>query len=147
MENFDNLLLQNQVCFPLYVCSREVINAYRPFLEKLDITYTQYITLMVLWEKRSVTVKELCRTLHLDSGTLTPLLKKLEAKGLVERVRSSVDERSVLANITEKGMNLREDAVKIPREMMKCVEGFSQEEAQRLRNLLDKLLCALWKAK
>ena len=141
----EDLKLENQLCFPLYVCAREIVNAYRPFLDELGLTYTQYIALMVLWEEKKITVKALGVKLHLDSGTLTPLLKKLEAKGLIARERSSEDERSVLASITNEGMALKEKALLIPTQMANCVGDFSVEEACLLRTLLNKLIAALRK--
>lgn len=140
MGNQDCLLLKNQLCFPLYVCSREMVNAYRPFLDELGITYTQYITLMVLWEEHHATVKLLCQKLHLDSGTLTPLLKKLELKGLITRERSNSDERSVIAVITGKGMELREKALQIPANMANRIDGFTVEDISQLRALLERLI-------
>ena len=92
MEEFDNLKLENQLCFPLYACSKEIIKRYKPFLGAIDLTYTQYITMMVLWDKKELTVKDLGKCLFLDSGTLTPLLKKLETKGYIDRKRSADDE-------------------------------------------------------
>ena len=136
---YDALKLENQICFPLYACSREVIRRYKPFLDEIDLTYTQYITMMVLWERRSVTAKELGGCLFLDSGTLTPLLKKLEAKGLVTRHRSEEDERSLIVSITQEGMDLRERARSIPEQMGRCVK-LEAEEAQTLYRLLYKLL-------
>ena len=136
---YDALKLENQICFPLYACSREVIRRYKPFLDEIDLTYTQYITMMVLWERRSVTAKELGGCLFLDSGTLTPLLKKLEAKGLVTRHRSEEDERSLIVSITQEGMELRERARSIPEQMGRCVK-LEAEEAQTLYRLLYKLL-------
>ncbi len=100
---YDELKLQNQLCFPLYACSKEIIRAYKPFLDELDLTYTQYITMMVLWEKKEMNVKTLGENLFLDSGTLTPVLKKLEAKGLLKRNRSKDDERNLLVTITSEG--------------------------------------------
>ena len=100
MDKDDPLLLENQLCFPLYACSREIVKVYRPWLDELGITYTQYITLMVLWEEQQISVKDLGARLRLDSGTLTPLLKKLEAKGYLHRQRSVSDERVVLACIS-----------------------------------------------
>jgi DNA-binding MarR family transcriptional regulator len=136
---YDALKLENQICFPLYACSREVIRRYKPFLDEIDLTYTQYITMMVLWERHSVTAKELGSCLFLDSGTLTPLLKKLEAKGLVTRHRSEEDERSLIVAITQEGMDLRERAVCIPEQMGRCVK-LEAEEARTLYRLLYKLL-------
>ena len=135
----DPLRLENQLCFPLYACSRETIKLYKPYLDELDLTYTQYIAMMVLWEKKSVTVKELGAVLHLDSGTLTPLLKKMEAKGLLTRRRSTEDERSLIVSLTEQGEALRERAVDIPAKMPKCV-NLEPEEARELYRLLYKLL-------
>ena len=136
---YDALLLKNQRCFPLYASSREIINQYNPFLDEIDLTYTQYITMMVLWECRCVTVKELGTRLYLDSGTLTPLLKKMESKGLLTRKRSEEDERSLLVTITEKGEALKERAVSIPQRLSECVR-LSQEEAASLYAILYKLL-------
>lgn len=138
-QNFDALKLENQLCFPLYACAREIIKLYKPFLDKLDLTYTQYITMMVLWEQGQLTVKELGCRLYLDSGTLTPLLKKLEEKGLVNRRRSTADERNLIVSITPAGEALKEQALYIPGEMAKCVR-LSSEEALALYNLLYKML-------
>ena len=138
-DRFEGLRLKNQICFPLYACSREVIKRYRPFLSKLDLTYTQYIAMMVFWEEKEISVKELGARLLLDSGTLTPVLKSLEAKGYVERHRSTEDERVLLVNITTEGEALREKAVDIPVEMGKC-SSLSPEEAAELYRLLYKLL-------
>ncbi len=138
-DRFEGLRLKNQICFPLYACSREVIKRYRPFLSKLDLTYTQYIAMMVFWEEKEISVKELGARLLLDSGTLTPVLKSLEAKGYVERHRSTEDERVLLVNITPEGEALREKAVDIPVEMGKC-SSLSPEEAAELYRLLYKLL-------
>ena len=139
---FDPLKLENQLCFPLYACSKEIIRRYKPFLDPLDLTYTQYITLLVLWEKKTVNVKELGDRLYLDSGTLTPLLKKLEAKGLVTRTRSSTDERSVDIALTDAGAALREQAAKIPEKMSPCV-SLSHEDAQTLYRLLYAVISNL----
>ena len=138
-SKYDALLLSNQLCFPLSACSREIIKQYKPFLDEIDLTYTQYITMMVLWESRCVTVKELGLKLYLDSGTLTPLLKKMESKGLLTRKRSEEDERSLLVTITEKGEALRERAVNIPSKLTECVK-LSEEEAKSLYAILYKLL-------
>ena len=136
---YDALKIENQLCFPLYACSRLVIKQYKPFLDKLDLTYTQYIALMVLWEEHSVTVKTLGDRLFLDSGTLTPLLKKLEHKGLVTRTRSSADERNLIVAVTPQGMALREEALRIPGELSKCL-CLTGDEARTLYGLLYKLL-------
>ena len=140
MDNrYDAVKLENQLCFPLYAAARETIKLYKPYLDKLDLTYTQYITMMVLWEKRQQTVKELGAALYLDSGTLTPLLKKLEEKGYVSRNRSEIDERNLIVSITEAGDALREQALGIPTEMTKWV-NLTAEEAKRLYDLLYHLL-------
>ncbi len=137
--NYDSLLLQNQLCFPLYACAKEIVRRYKPFLDEIDLTYTQYIAMMVLWEEKSVNVKELGEKLFLDSGTLTPLLKILEKKQYVKRERSQADERVVNITITEKGLALREKAVSIPAQMSGCVK-ITKEEAQTLYSLLYKIL-------
>lgn len=139
MPNYDSLKLKNQICFPLYACSREIIKRYKPFLDEIDLTYTQYITMMVLWEKKSVTVKELGSSLYLDSGTLTPLLKKLEQKGYLTRRRSEEDERNLNVTITEAGEELKKRAVLIPERMSACV-ALEPEEAKELYRLLYKVL-------
>lgn len=139
VENYDCLKLNNQICFPLYACSKEIIRRYKPFLDKIDLTYTQYITMMVLWEKETMNVKELGQYLYLDSGTLTPLLKKLEEKGYVQRQRSVDDERNLIVTITETGMQLRKQAVGIPEAMGQCVR-LSEEDAAKLYELLYKVL-------
>jgi DNA-binding MarR family transcriptional regulator len=141
MENQDYscLRLDNQLCFPLYACSKEIIKRYKPFLDELDLTYTQYITMMVLWERKEMNVKELGEHLYLDSGTLTPLLKKLEAKGYITRQRMKTDERNVLIQITQAGEYLKEDAVHIPGEMSQCVD-LEPQEAKVLYILLRKIL-------
>ncbi len=138
-EEFNPLKLENQLCFPLYACAKEVVKKYKPFLDKLDLTYTQYITMMVMWEKKSINVKELGECLYLDSGTLTPLLKKLEAKGYVKRERSHTDERNLLVTITKKGEELRDDAVGVPAQMGSCVH-LTSDETKTLYRLLYKLL-------
>ena len=138
-KKYEALRLENQLCFPLYACSRETIKLYKPFLDEIDLTYTQYIAMMVLWEKDSVTVKELGEALYLDSGTLTPLLKKMEAKGLIRRRRSEQDERSLIVSLTEEGTALRERALDVPHQMASCVR-LEPEEAQELYRLLYKLL-------
>ncbi|MBQ9746652.1 MAG: MarR family transcriptional regulator [Clostridia bacterium] len=136
---FDSLKLEHQLCFPLYAASREVIKQYKPFLDTVDLTYTQYIAMMLLWEKQAMTSKEMGERLYLDSGTLTPLLKKMEEKGLLTRRRLETDERNLLVTITEKGMELREKAASIPAEMSKCSK-LEQEEAMELYRILYKML-------
>ena len=138
-SKYDVLKLENQLCFPLYACSREIVKKYTPFLEKLDLTYTQYIVMMVMWEKKSVNVKELGESLYLDSGTLTPLLKKLESKGFVTRVRSNKDERNVVVTITEIGEKLKDMAMDIPMKMAGCT-NLTAEEGIQLYKILYKIL-------
>ena len=137
--NYDSLKLENQLCFPLYAASRELIKKYKPFLDDLDLTYTQYITLMLLWEQKSMTVKEMGDRLYLDSGTLTPLLKKLESKGLLTRVRSTEDERNLNVTITEEGEALKARAVCIPEKIVNSLT-LDTEEAKTLYRILYKLL-------
>ena len=138
-DRYDCLKLENQLCFPLYACSKEVVRRYKPYLDAIDLTYTQYIAMMVLWEKKQINVKELGHCLYLDSGTLTPVLKKLESKGYVERIRSKEDERNVEIHITKEGENLKEKAVDIPQKMGKCIP-IEPEEAIQLGTLLHKIL-------
>ena len=138
-EKYEALKLCNQVCFPLYACSKEIIRKYKPFLDEIDLTYTQYITMMVLWEKKSVNVKTLGESLYLDSGTLTPVLKKLESKGYIKRERSSEDERNLVVSITKEGEDLRDRAISIPAKMGTCVK-LTPEEASCLYNLLYKII-------
>lgn len=138
-KRYDMLKLENQLCFPLYACSKETIRLYKRFLGPLDLTYTQYIVMMVMWEHKSMTVKEVGEILLLDSGTLTPVLKKLEAKGYLSRKRSKEDERTVMIRITEKGEKLKSEAAMIP-EMMGDRIKLSQEEASKLKKILAKTL-------
>ena len=137
--NFDPLKLENQLCFPLYAASREVIKLYKPFLDELDLTYTQYIAMLLLWENESMTVKEIGDCLFLDSGTLTPLLKKLEAKGMITRTRSTKDERNLNVTTTKAGKALHDKALHIPFEMGKY-NPLSLEETVTLYRLLYKML-------
>ena len=142
MDRYDSLKLENQLCFPLYAASREVIKRYHPYLTGLGLTYTQYIAMMVLWAEREVSVKELGQKLFLDSGTLTPVLKSLEEKGYVKRRRSSEDERVLIVEITETGESLKERAVSIPEKIAGCVR-LDSEEAMQLYKLLYKVLAAI----
>lgn len=136
---YDGLKLENQICFPLYACAKEIVRKYKPFLDELDLTYTQYITMMVLWEEKQINVKDLGVKIFLDSGTLTPLLKKLEAKGYILRERSKEDERSLIISITDKGEQLKEKAVLIPQKVGCCVD-IEPEKAVELYNTLYKIL-------
>ena len=141
MENdrYDALKLDNQLCFPLYACARAIMKQYKPFLDEIDLTYTQYITMMVLWEQRQLTSKALGERLYLDSGTLTPVLKKLEEKGLVTRARDPQDERNLMVTLTEKGEALREPASEIPGRMAGCVP-LDPGDAMTLYVILQKIL-------
>lgn len=139
MEQFDCLKLENQLCFPLYVASKEVIKKYEPLLNELDLTYTQYIAMMVLWEEKETNVKALGERLFLDSGTLTPLLKKLETKGYIERKRSSNDERNLKISITKKGSLLKNKAMHVPQKVGQCM-NLNEKEALELYKLLYKVL-------
>lgn len=138
-SKYDCLKLKNQICFPLYACSKEIIRRYKPFLDKVDLTYTQYITMMALWENESMNVRELGSCLFLDSGTLTPVLKKLEGKGYIKRSRSKEDERNLIVTVTEKGWGLREEMLSIPSSMSSCVD-LKPQEAADLYRLLYKVL-------
>lgn len=138
-EKYEALKLSKQLCFPLYACSREMIKLYKPFLDELGLTYTQYITMMVLWEHKAMTVKALGQELYLDSGTLTPLLKKLEEKGLVTRRRSDLDERNLIVTITELGEAMKDKALHIPAEMTKCIL-LPKEDIRELYRMLHQLL-------
>lgn len=139
MDKYDGLKLENQLCFPLYVCAKEVVKRYKPFLDEIDLTYTQYITMMVFWEHKEMNVKELGAYLFLDSGTLTPVLKKLEQKGYITRKRNEVDERILNVAITDDGEKLKEKAVEIPAKIGGCVSLVPQE-AQQLYQILHKML-------
>ncbi|MDR3716520.1 MAG: MarR family transcriptional regulator [Puia sp.] len=138
----DELQLDHQLCFKLYALSRKVIAVYRPILEALDITYPQYLVLLVLWEVKSITVKELGVRLYLDSGTLTPLLKRLEQKGILSRQRDIEDERSVVITLKPAGRSLLQDAKKIPEALGNCI-SLGQSEYQQLKGRVDKLLTQL----
>ena len=133
------LLLDNQLCFPLYACAREVIKRYRPFLDELGLTYTQYIAMMVLWETPCVSSRQLGRRLCLDSGTLTPVLKRLESMGYVNRKRDEKDERNLIVTLTEAGQALKERAAFIPGQMAACIR-MEPEDALQLYTLLHRLL-------
>ncbi|MCR5544265.1 MAG: MarR family transcriptional regulator [Eubacterium sp.] len=139
MGKYDCIRLENQLCFPLYACSKAVTKHYKPFLDKLDLTYTQYITMMVLWDKKEANVKDIGAALYLDSGTLTPVIKKLEAKGYIEKKRSKDDERSVIVEITDKGDALKDEAVKVPAMMGGCMQ-ITEKEAETLYQILYKIL-------
>lgn len=136
---YESLKLDNQLCFPLYAAARNVVKKYTPFLEKIDLTYTQYIVMMVLWEHRTISARDLGKKLFLDSGTLTPVLKSLEKKGFVKRSRSTEDERILLVTVTPEGIALRDRAVAVPQQIADCIR-LDPEEAMQLYTLLHKLL-------
>jgi len=137
--DYEEIRLEKQLCFPIYACAKEITRRYRPYLDKIDLTYTQYITMMVLWERRNICVKDLGSILMLDSGTLTPLLKKLEQKGLIERKRSDEDERYLDICVTDKGLALRSEACRIQENMCKSV-NISEDEARTLKEILGKIM-------
>ncbi|MBP3894539.1 MAG: MarR family transcriptional regulator [Atopobiaceae bacterium] len=140
--SFNPLSLDNQLCFPLYAASRELIRLYKPFLDPLKLTYPQYVTMMALWERDGVKVGELGTRLHLDSATLTPLLKRLEAHGYLQRRRSDVDERAVIVTLTDEGRALREQALAVPNCIASCI-SLEPEEALQLKLLLEKLIASM----
>lgn len=133
------LKLSNQICFPLYASGKEIVRKYQPYLEKLDLTYTQYIVLMVLWERDHLSVKEIGAKLYLDSGTLTPLINKLITKGFIQKEKSLDDERELIISLTSDGIKLKEKAKEIPPLIAKKVK-LTQKEAKALYTLLYKLL-------
>ena len=138
-DRYQSLKLSSQLCFPVYACAKEITRAYKPMLDRYDLTYTQYITLMVLWEQGRMNVKKLGDALLLDSGTLTPVLKKLDAKGYITRTRAEHDERNLMVEITETGARLREEMLIVPEEMSACM-NLPKEEIETLYGLLYKLL-------
>ena len=139
MCRYDSLKLKNQLCFPIYLCSKEIIRKYTPLLNELNLTYTQYIVMMYFWEVEESNLKDLGKTLMLDSSTLTPLLKKLELKGYIERKRNLNDERNLVIKLTKDGIGLRNKAIDIPSKMGKCV-NLSDSEAKTLYSLIYKVL-------
>ncbi len=138
-SKYDSLKLKKQLCFPLYAASREMIKRYRPHLDEIGLTYTQYIVMMVFWEEKTQNVKQLGEKLYLDSGTLTPVLKTLEAKGYLRRYRSPEDERVLTVEITDKGEALKDAALDVPAQMMEHI-ALSKDEIRTLYHLLHKLL-------
>lgn len=138
-HELDALQLNSQLCFPLYACAKEVVRRYTPYLEPLGLTYTQYITMLVLWEHKHMRSRQIGELLLLDSGTLTPVLKRLEEKGYLTRCRASDDERNLWVCITEEGEALREQAKNIPSQVA-CQVSFSEEDAKQLHELLHRLL-------
>lgn len=142
LDKYEEIKLDNQVCFSLYAASREIIKLYKPFLDKYNLTYTQYIAMLVLWEDEKSTVKEIGKRLHLDSGTLTPLLKKIESMGLITRYRDVNDDRVVIVELTEKGKSLRDHVTEVPREIT-CKVNMPIENLIELKKHLDELLKSL----
>lgn len=139
-KNDDLLKLDRQLCFPLYVCSKEIVKRYKPFLDAIDLTYTQYITMMAMWEHKKLSVKELGAYLFLDSGTLTPVLKTLEKKGFVSRARSHEDERAMVITLTESGDTLKAKAAKVPIQMASCLSVISEDDAATLYRILHDMM-------
>ncbi len=146
-NEYAGLLLQNQLCFPLYAAARKIVAAYHPLLKALDLTYAQYVTLMVLWEEKEISMHQLGKRLYLDSGTLTPVLKKLEAAGFIRRYRDPQDERNLIAALTDQGLALRDKAKTIPHAMTCKLNQkgtlFSPEEMAQLKKELYALIAAL----
>ena len=141
---YDTLRLKNQLCFPVYLCAKEIVNRYAEPLSHIDLSYTQYVIMMYMWEKEEATAKQLSDSLLLDQSTITPLLKKLEAKGYIKRCRSCDDGRSAVITLTEKGYNLQDEALCVP-EQMKCCIGISEEEAIQLYKITQKIICNIRK--
>ena len=135
----EKLKLENQLCFPLYACAKEIVRRYTPLLESLGLTYTQYIAMMVMWEHKSISIRDMGKLLFLDSGTLTPMLKKMEKAGWIQRKRSEIDERMVIITITDRGEALHDMAAEIPAKMAGCVT-LENDEALQLYSLLHKLM-------
>ena len=144
-DPYAGLRLENQICFPLYACAKELIRQYRPPLEELHLTYTQYVVMMALWEHGSMTERALGRIVHLDSGTLAPLLKRLEKQGYVNRLRPDHNERTLVLSLTPEGEALKGRAIDVPRQMRSCID-LSEEELWQLKRLLDRALMKLEKA-
>ncbi|MDR6920436.1 MULTISPECIES: MarR family winged helix-turn-helix transcriptional regulator [Chryseobacterium] len=139
MDNSNPPKLENQICFPLYVIAKEITGLYRPFLDELDITYPQYLVLMVLWESDGVTVSHIGEKVFLDSGTLTPLLKRLESKGIIDRKRKKEDERVVEVFLTESGKQLQKKACEIPGKIQNKI-GIETEDLIHLKETIQKIL-------
>ncbi|CAI9687164.1 MarR family transcriptional regulator [Elizabethkingia anophelis] len=142
MKNLQQLKLDNQICFPVYALSREIVGRYRPLLDQLDITYPQYLVLLVLWEHQEQSVSQLGEKLYLDSGTLTPLLKRLEQKKMVTRSRSKEDERIVKIKLTSEGQSLQKKAASIPKQLFEDMK-VPEEELKQLKTTIEKILTTL----
>ncbi len=143
MDKYDKIKLENQVCFSLYALSREVIKLYKPVLDKHNLTYTQYVAMLVMWEEETILFKELGKRLHLDSGTLTPVVKKLESMGLVNKYRNKEDDRVVTVELTEKGALLKEDILDVPDQVYCNLKYNNEEDIIMLKQYLDKMLNTL----
>lgn len=139
MGKYDDIKLDNQICFSLYAASREIIKLYKPCLDRYNLTYTQYIAMLVLWEEEKSTVKGIGQRLHLDSGTLTPLLKKIESMGLITRYRDVKDDRVVIVELTEKGRLLKDEITCVPCEMVSKLK-MPKEKLLELKEDIDELL-------
>lgn len=139
MNKYDCIKLENQLCFPIYALSREIIKSYKPFLDKFNLTYTQYITMLVMWEDEKITFKNLGKRLYLDSGTLTPVLKKLESMNLINKYRTEEDDRVVVVELTEKGRALKDEVVDIPEKMF-CNSGMTEEEIVKFKAMIENML-------
>ena len=135
----DNLKLENQLCFPLYVCSKEIIKRYKPYLEQIDLTYTQYIVMMVMWEDKKISFRDLVKKLYLESNTLTPVLRKLEDKKLIERKKKTGNDKNILLSITKKGIDLKEKAKQVPKELEKCI-AISEDDRKALKEMLNRIM-------
>lgn len=143
-DRYESIRLENQLCFPLYACSKEVIRQYREPLKKLGLTYTQYVVMMVLWEDGGMTEGDLGRKIHLDSGTLAPLLKRMEKQGMINRVRPDDNERKLFISLTEKGVAMKEQALDVPKAMNGCID-LPGDELKELKRLLDKAVSGMSK--
>ncbi len=141
-DRYECIRLGNQLCFPLYACAKEVVRRYRKPLGDLGITYTQYVVMMVLWEHGGMTEGELGKRIYLDSGTLAPLLKRLEKQGLIERTRPDGNERSLFISLTEQGEALKEKALDVPKSMYGCLD-LPHDDLIRLKELLDRALAKM----
>ena len=141
-DRYESIRLKNQLCFPLYACSKEIIRQYRKPLEKLGLTYTQYVVMMVLWEDGGMTEGDLGKKVYLDSGTLAPLLKRIEKQGIINRVRPDDNERKLFISLTEKGEAMKEQALDVPKAMNGCID-LPENELKELKRLLDKAVSGM----
>ncbi len=139
MDKYDSLLLRNQLCFPTYAVANKILRKYQPLLEKIDLTYTQYIVMMVMWEKKSVNEKELCEALHLKTNTVAPLIKRLKDKGYISIIKDKKDKRNLVISLTTEGEKLKEKAVDVPPSIAEEF-NLTEEEATFLYKILYKIL-------